>query len=117
MDAWIIKGEALHNLNRDTNAVKCYDKALELDPKNIGAWLYKWDSSQGLSKYEEAIACYDKVLEIDPIYANSWYAKGKAFEAIGVAIQSPRLLLPSTISCDRDLEVSLWYACILYGVR
>ncbi|MCI2424414.1 tetratricopeptide repeat protein, partial [Candidatus Acetothermia bacterium] len=47
-------------------AIRCYDKALEIDPKYAPAWNNKGIALHKLERYEEAIRCYDKVLEIDP---------------------------------------------------
>lgn len=46
-------------------AVKCYDRALELDPKNAHAWHHKGISLDKLGKDAEALRCYDRELEID----------------------------------------------------
>lgn len=40
------------------------DKALEIDPKNVGAWNNKGLALNNLGKYNEAIECLDKALEI-----------------------------------------------------
>ncbi|MFQ5862912.1 MAG: tetratricopeptide repeat protein, partial [Candidatus Brocadiales bacterium] len=38
---WLNKGVALGQLGRDQEAIKCYDKALEIDPKYAKAWYNK----------------------------------------------------------------------------
>ena len=32
IDAWIIKGNALHMLGRYEDAIKCYDRLIKIDP-------------------------------------------------------------------------------------
>ncbi len=65
-----LKGVALLNLGNYEEAIKCYDKAIEIEPNNAEAWNNKGIVLGRLSKYEEAIACYDKAIEIEPDYAD-----------------------------------------------
>jgi tetratricopeptide (TPR) repeat protein len=65
-------------------AIKCYDKVLEIDPNDIFALNNKGLALDDLGKHDEAIKCYDKVLEIDPNYAAAvWYNKGLALYHLG----------------------------------
>ena len=41
VNAWNNKGDALRDLDRYTESIECYDKALEIDEKNISAWYGK----------------------------------------------------------------------------
>lgn len=47
-------------------AIKCYEKTLEINPWAIDAWYYQGIDLEFLGKYNEAIKCYEKLLEIDP---------------------------------------------------
>jgi tetratricopeptide (TPR) repeat protein len=64
--AWFSKGFCLENLDRHHEAIVCYDKALQIDPRFEGAWFAKGGVLFHLDKIQEAIACYDKALEINP---------------------------------------------------
>jgi tetratricopeptide (TPR) repeat protein len=44
----------------------CYDRALGIDPKNNDILDRKGSAFQYLKRYDEAIKCYDKALGIDP---------------------------------------------------
>ncbi|MEQ8189956.1 MAG: tetratricopeptide repeat protein [Candidatus Eremiobacterota bacterium] len=79
-DAWNNKGNALYKLKKYEEAIKCYDKALEIDPDYAYAWFNKGNALNRLEKDEEAIKCYDKALEIDPNNANAWFCKGLALK-------------------------------------
>jgi tetratricopeptide (TPR) repeat protein len=67
---------ALKELWRYKEAVKMYEKAIELDPKNIAAYNNKWIALSELRRYEEAIKMYEKAIELDPknivVYFNKW---------------------------------------------
>jgi tetratricopeptide (TPR) repeat protein len=61
-------GDNLFIQGKYEEAIKCYDKALELDDKHTDGltWNNKGMAFNNLGKYEEAIKCYDKMLEINP---------------------------------------------------
>jgi tetratricopeptide (TPR) repeat protein len=60
---WNKKGQELHDKGKYEEAIFCYNKAIEYDPKYAYAWLNKGHTLYNLAKYEEAIKCFDKVLE------------------------------------------------------
>jgi|GEM_PF-4529823 len=64
--AWNNKGNALGNLGRNEEALKSYDKALEIDPKYALAWNNKGNALGNLGRHEEAIKSCEKALEIAP---------------------------------------------------
>jgi tetratricopeptide (TPR) repeat protein len=62
------------------SAVACYDKALEIDPRNASVWIFKGLSLKNLSRHQSAIDCYNKALEINPQNAYAWSFKGEALD-------------------------------------
>jgi tetratricopeptide (TPR) repeat protein len=66
VEGWVMKGYALHNLQRYDEAIASYDKAIEINPNDADAWHNKGTALDELGKYNEAIACYDKAIEINP---------------------------------------------------
>ena len=65
--AWFCKGNALTNLNKYEEAIKAYDKAIEINPQYSMAWNNKGAVLYNkLGKVDEAIKAYDKAIEIDP---------------------------------------------------
>ena len=81
--AWINKGKALYELGRPEEAIECFDKAIELDPKDVGVWNNKGIVLDDLGKHEEAIECYDKVIELDPENVIAWDNKGFTLRKLG----------------------------------
>jgi tetratricopeptide (TPR) repeat protein len=63
-------------------AIKCYNKAIEINSQDVGAWTKKGVALYNLKKYNEAIECYDKAIEINPNYALAWYTKGNSLNEL-----------------------------------
>lgn len=63
------------NQNYD-EALKSFDQAIELNPKNVPARSNKGFVLNYLERLEEAAICYDKVIELAPDSYLSWNAKG-----------------------------------------
>ncbi len=105
LEAWGLsnKGVSLANLGKLQEAIACFDRALEINPRNAEAWNNKGVSLANLGKPEEAIACYDRALEINPRYAGAWNNKGVSLANLGK--------LQEAIACyDRALEINPRYA-------
>jgi tetratricopeptide (TPR) repeat protein len=75
---WSNKGVNLKELKRYDEAMRCHEKALEIDPRYVFAWTNKAAVLNALERYEEAIACCSKALEIHPRDAAAWNNKGNA---------------------------------------
>jgi serine/threonine protein kinase len=80
---WTNKGYSLNSLGRYEEAITCFDKALEINPKFAFAWISKGYSLNSLGRYEEAINCHDKVLEKSPEFAVAWNNKGISLYCLG----------------------------------
>jgi tetratricopeptide (TPR) repeat protein len=80
---WSNKGISLDSLGRYEEAIQCYDKAIELDPRWAGAWIGKANSLNNLGRYEEAIHWCDKAIEVEPRYTFAWNNKGNALNSLG----------------------------------
>ena len=61
-----IKDIALVKLGKSDEAIKAYDKAIEINPHNSDAWYNKGIALYNLNKSDEAIKAYDKAIEINP---------------------------------------------------
>ena len=54
-----------HNLSQYEETLKCFQKAIEIDPKNSLAWNNKGFALEKLNRITEAVKCYKKALNID----------------------------------------------------
>ncbi|MCP4228952.1 MAG: tetratricopeptide repeat protein, partial [bacterium] len=82
-EEWYDKGIDYVGEHEDEEAIKCFDKALELDPEYEDALRYKGYTLDDLGKYSEAIECYDKALEIDRGNTDLWKSKGFSYKSQG----------------------------------
>ena len=80
---WGNKGNSLHNLGRREEAIRCYDQALEIDPRDAFAWNNKGVSLRSLGRYQEAIHCLDQALKLNPHYVHAWANKGNSLGNLG----------------------------------
>ena len=77
------KGTEQSKLWNYEEAISYYDKALQIDPKNVPALTNKGVALNKLGRNEEAISYYDKVLVIDPYNVLALTYKGAALSRLG----------------------------------
>lgn len=65
-DDWFKEGLAFTSQNKDEEAVKCYDRALKINPGHTKSLINKGEILAAQEKTTEAIDCYSKVLELEP---------------------------------------------------
>ena len=58
------KGLALDNLGRYEEAIKCYDKVIEIEPNHAYAWYYKSLALDQFGENDEAEKCFKKAKEV-----------------------------------------------------
>ncbi len=73
---WNDKGNALVDQGKYDEAIKAYDRAIEINPQLAEPWFNKGVALYLQGKYDEAIQAYDRVIEIDPHLAEPWSGKG-----------------------------------------
>jgi tetratricopeptide (TPR) repeat protein len=78
-----ILGAAYTRLSHHEDALRCYDQALELDPRHAVSWTKKGYSLNNLDRQEEALRCFDQVVELYPRDADAWCTKGKNLKRLG----------------------------------
>ncbi len=80
---WSNKGNTLVESGMYAEAIQCYDKALEINPKIGEVWNNKGLALARTGRHSEAVQCYDKALEIAPGDAEIIYNKGIALSHLG----------------------------------
>ena len=78
--AWDNKGLALYSHGEYDEAVKAYEEAIRLNPKDADAWIGKGSALGKQGKYDEVIKAYEEAIRLDPKLAMAWYNKGNALD-------------------------------------
>lgn len=100
---WNNKGNSLAHLGRFEDAIRCYDKAIELDSLLAPNWYNKENCLNKLGRFEEAVRCCDKAIELDPQDAKAWNNKGKCLSHLG--------LFDESIQCfDKAIKIDPLFA-------
>jgi tetratricopeptide (TPR) repeat protein len=73
---YLRQGDAFYIERRHEDAVRSYEKALDLDPDLVNAWLGKAKALRRLKRYEEAIAANNRAIQIQPENPSGWFGKG-----------------------------------------
>ena len=76
------KGSALHALGKFSNAIACYNTALEIDSKFPVALAYKGLSLGEQGKIKDALKYFKMALAIDKEYDLAQISKKKALELL-----------------------------------
>jgi tetratricopeptide (TPR) repeat protein len=76
-------GLILDEMERYKEAIRCYDKAIEIKPDKHEAWYNRGAALDDLGEYREAVASYDKALQIKPDKHEAWYNRGIALRNLG----------------------------------
>jgi tetratricopeptide (TPR) repeat protein len=80
---WYNQGEALANSGCYTEALACFEKAVEIQPHDYGAWVFRGVMLIHLKRYEEALTSCEKALEIQPQDQQAWIFRGVALYYLG----------------------------------
>lgn len=103
--AWGLQGTDLLKLGRYEEALVCYAKALEIDPRFGGAWYNRGSAFSSLGRHEEALTCYTQVLDIDPQLFDAWEGKAHVLAVLGrreeavTCFTKALELAPQSIAC------------------
>lgn len=102
------RGEDLANKSHYEHALRYFDQAISLNPKNDYAWGDRGLMLDKLGRRDEAIDSFSKALLIDSSNSITWHNKGLAL------IKSSRL--DESIQCfDKAIELNEKYAKAWYN--
>lgn len=90
-ESWRGKGVVYSDLERYIEALKCFDKATEIDPLYGQAWRSKGILLLKMGRPEESIRALDKALGIDPSDVDSMTMKAQALSALGRYEEASRI--------------------------
>jgi tetratricopeptide (TPR) repeat protein len=114
---WIQVGNSHYNKWNDELALKCYEKAIEMDPQSSLAWNGRGKVFQRMGIVRESIDNYDHAIKINPLYADAWRNRGAALAELGKddnALESYRMAkeidpfteVPYWLEHQRTMEIS-----------
>jgi predicted TPR repeat methyltransferase len=64
---WVNQVGVLYNkMSRPADALRCFDRAIEISPNLLAAWINRGNALEALGRKDEAIASLKRALEIDP---------------------------------------------------
>ena len=63
---WNCKALTFYSLGKYTEAISAYDRALEIDPKNIWLWNNRGEAYIKLEEFDRAISDFKTAIELDP---------------------------------------------------
>jgi tetratricopeptide (TPR) repeat protein len=81
--AWYNKAKALEESGNHQEALKSYNRAIEIQPEYYYAWNNRGNILDELGNHQEAIKAYDKAIEIKPGYYEAWNNKGTTVALLG----------------------------------
>ena len=108
--AWQKMGHAYSREGNWPEAIKAYEKSLQINPEWAQSWLGLGMAYDATRRFNEAIAAYDKAVQYDPRHAGSHYLFGQALERAGLkddALREYRAALeldPSLSEAAKALE-------------
>ncbi|MCZ7369389.1 MAG: tetratricopeptide repeat protein [Candidatus Methanoperedens sp.] len=82
-NTWGNKGNTLVESSMYAEAIQCFDKALEINPRSAEIWNNKGLALARTGRFADAIKCYDKSLELKPGDGEVIYNKGVTLAQLG----------------------------------
>jgi tetratricopeptide (TPR) repeat protein len=73
---WDIKGYLFYINSSYELAIKCFDKAIELDPSYVYPYISKGQALERLGRHDDALKEFDKAATLNPLIWVIWESKG-----------------------------------------
>ena len=80
---WVHRGDTMRRFGRYQEAMRCYDRALDIDPSLADAWLQKGRLLVEMGSPDLGLNRLTRALEIDPRRAEAWVDKEKILRSMG----------------------------------
>lgn len=80
---WYRKGQESQAQKQDEEAIRCYDRVIELDPHFLGGWGNKANCLRRMGRTAESIEFFDRALDRDPRDPSVWFNQALALEELG----------------------------------
>ena len=77
------RGLAYGKLGDNRQAISDYDRAIEINPKDVESYSNRGVAYRKLGNYRRAIEDYDRAIEINPKHAEAYYNRGIAYAELG----------------------------------
>jgi PAS domain S-box-containing protein len=109
-NAWLKRGVELYYKHGNfQEAIQCFDRVLEMEPKNAAAWNGRGICLKELGRYEEALQCFDRVIELTPEDEEVFYNKGETLEKMGKANGEYKLYIDAIKCFDRVISMNPYH--------
>jgi tetratricopeptide (TPR) repeat protein len=97
-----------------SDAIRCFELSLRIDPKFVNAWIKKGYAHFHLAEYSVAISCYDNALDLDINNYEAWNLKGLAYYRMNNLIKAIEC-------CEKSIDINhnngmAWYNMSCYLV-
>jgi tetratricopeptide (TPR) repeat protein len=97
-----------------SDAIRCFELSLRIDPQFVNAWIKKGYTHFHLAEYSVAISCYDNALDLDINNFEAWNLKGLAYYRMNN-------LLKAIECCEKSIDINhnnamAWYNLSCYLV-
>jgi tetratricopeptide (TPR) repeat protein len=97
-----------------SDAIRCFELSLRIDPQFVNAWIKKGYTHFHLAEYTVAISCYDNALDLDINNFEAWNLKGLAYYRMNN-------LLKAIECCEKSIDINhnnamAWYNLSCYLV-
>ena len=103
------KGNLLHALEHYEDALKAYEKSLEIDPDDFVVWTNKGNALKKLKRYKEALKAFEKSIDLEPAGVKAWINKCDVLAELG-RYEEAFKALDKAIKLNPDFSVPLRFA-------
>ena len=77
--SWLNKGAVCYTYGNPEGAIKYFEKAIDLDPRNAAAHFNKGVCHGEMGEYDEAVSSINKAIDMYPERALYFYGRGRVY--------------------------------------